>query len=357
MIRRLLPLVVLATLLGSCQKDVIEPSNAQAGYTGYNAAELLRNVTANVMVANLQDLNQQAGTLATAIADLQAAPSAATLTAARQAYLTARLPWESTEAFAFGPVATQGLDEVIDTWPLNQVDLRNVLGSSAALTPAALRTLDGGLQGFHPIEYLLFGADGQKPLAAITTREYQFLSATAQNLHAATGQLLTAWLPTGGNFAAQLATAGPGNARYPSQKAAVQELVNGLISPADELGNSKIERPLAQQSTELEEGRFSDSSKGDFAANLRGIENVYLGRYGTAAPGVGVAALVASRKPSLDTRFRQELSAALAAVAAIPGTFGKAITQNPTAIQAAQAKVRTVQNTLQNEVLPLANAL
>lgn len=343
-------------LLAGCQKEEIDPQNTAVGSPGYNAAALLDNAANNVMVGTFRDLDQKAAALQTDVAALAAAPTPAALAAARQAYRDARAPWEATEAFAFGPVSTLGLDAVIDTWPLNRVDLAALLASTDPLTPASLRPRDGGLQGFHPIEFLLFGNNSNKALSDFTPREYTFLNSSAQNLKAATGQLLQAWLPAGGNFAASLAKAGPGSALYPKQKQAVQELLDGLIGPADELANSKMERPLTQQTTELEEAKFSQNSKAEFLQNLAGIEAVYTGRLGTAS-GTGFSDLVAKRNPSLDARFRQELAAAQQAIAGLPGRFDEAIFRNPAAVRAAQAKVRTVLATLQTDMQPLVDAL
>ena len=63
------------------------------------------------------------------------------------------------------------------------------------------------------------------------------------------------------------------------------------------------------------------------------------------------------RSPALDARFRQELAAAQQAIAGLPGRFDEAIFQNPAAVRAAQAKVRTVLATLQTDMQPLVNAL
>ena len=346
-----------ALLLAGCQKEEIEPQNTAVGSPGYNAAALLENTATTVVLGTYRDVDTQAARLQTAVGALAAAPTPAALAAARQAYRDARAPWEITEAFAFGPVSTQGLDAVIDTWPLNRVDLAALLASTDPLTPASLRPRDGGLQGFHPIEFLLFGSNANKMLGDFTPREYTFLRSSAQNLKAATAQLLQAWQPGGGNFAATLGKAGPGNALYPKQKQAVQELLDGLIAPADELANSKMERPLAQQSTEVEEAKFSQNSKAEFLQNLAGIGAVYTGRLGTAAGGPGFGDLVAKRSPTLDARFRQELAAAQQAIAALPGRFDEAIFQNPAAVRAAQGKVRTVLVTLQADVQPLVDAL
>ena len=343
-------------LLASCQKEEIDPQNSALNSPGYNAAAVLDNAANNVILGTYRDLDAKADGLQTAIAALAAAPTATTLAAARQAYRDTRAPWETTEAFGFGPVSTLGLDGVIDTWPLNRVDLAALLASTDPLSPASLRLRDGGLQGFHPIEFLLFGNDSNKPLAAFTPREYTFLISSAQNLKAATTQLLSAWLPSGGNFATAFGKAGPASLVYPKQKQAVQELLDGMIGPADEVPNSKIEQPLAQQNTDFEEAKFSRNSKAEFLQNLVGIEAIYTGRY-AATSGAGFSDLVVRSNPALDARFRQELAAAQQAISGLPGRFDEAIFQNPAAVRAAQIKVRTVLNTLQTDMQPLVDNL
>ncbi len=347
-------LAALLVLIG-CQKEEIDPQNQPAA--SFNAAPVLASVATNVITATYADLDRQTARLQAATSAFTAAPTAATLAAARQAYRDARQPWEATEAFAFGPVSTQGLDGIIDTWPLDVTGLNALLAGTEPLTASALRQKDGVLQGFHPIEYLFFGTAANKALADFTPREYQYLAATAANLKTATAQLLAAWQPTGGNFAARLATAGPGNTLYASQRAAVQEVLDGVIGAATELPDSKIENPLAAQSTDLEEAKYSQNSKAEFLGNLGGIENVYLGRYGQATAGQGLQAIVQAKNPALDTRFRQELAAAQAAVVAIPGRFDEAITQNPAAVRAAQAKIRVVQATLTGDVQAVVKGL
>ena len=340
----------------SCQKEEIDPQNQPAAT--FNAAPVLANVATNVITATYADLDQQAARLQAAVRALAAAPTPAALAAARQAYRDTRQPWETTEAFAFGPVSTQGLDGVIDTWPLDVTGLDALLASSDSLTANSLRQKSGVLQGFHPIEYLLFGTAANKALADFTPREYLYLTASAVNLKRATGQLLAAWQPTGGNFAARLATAGPGNTFYPSQRRAVQELLDGVVGAATELPDSKIEGPLAAQNTDLEEAKYSQNSKAEFLGNLSGIENIYFGRYGQAAPaGPGLQTLVQAKAPALDARFRQELADAQAAVAAIPGRFDEAIFRNPAAVRAAQAKIRVVQATLTGDVQAVVKGL
>ncbi len=351
--------IALLFFTAACGADVIEPQNAASGYTGYNAAALLANEANTVILSDYQDLDTQALALQNAIQVFVTTPTTTSLEAARTAYRAARAPWEASEAFAFGPVSTQLLDDRIDTWPLNETDLATLLASSVALTPAYLRTLDGGLQGYHPIEFLLFGSTATKQLAAFTPREFQFLTASAQNLHQGTTQLLTAWQTSGGGYANTLATAGPSNTTYASQKAALQELLGGMQGAIDELGNSKIERPVASGSPQYVEARYSDNAKAEFLKNLQGVENIYLGRYGTNGPGngIGLSDLVKLRNPNADTNLKAQFVAAENAIQAIPGTFNQAITQNPQAVRTAQAAVRACQALIDGAVATAVNGL
>ena len=183
------------------------------------------------------------------------------------------------------------------------------------------------------------------------------MAASAINLHQGTTQLLTAWQTPGGGYANTLATAGPGNNTYASQKAALQDLLGGIQGAIDELGNSKIERPVATGDTKYEEARYSGNSKAEFLKNVQGVENIYLGRYGSAGNGIGLSNLVKQRNPNADTDLKAKLVAAENAIQAIPGTFDQAITQNTTAVRNAQAAVRACQVLIDGAVATAVNGL
>ena len=51
------------------------------------------------------------------------------------AWVAARVPWEQSEGFLFGPVDTFGYDPAMDSWPVNRTDLDAVLASGQAFTP------------------------------------------------------------------------------------------------------------------------------------------------------------------------------------------------------------------------------
>ena len=210
----------------------------------------------------------------------------------------ARVPWEQSEAFLFGPVSDDEHDPFLDTWPLNVTDLENIIASSDDI--ATLELADD-VQGFHALEYLLFqDKNGSTDPAAIVAgfaadERRRTYARTVVGLFARhTQELLNSWSSAGDDFVHTLALAGRGSMTYDSQQAAVQELVNGMIGIADELGNVKMGVPLNDQSTAEEESRFSNNSRRDFIDNVRSINNIYEGRFDqTDATSTGVTDFVA----------------------------------------------------------------
>ena len=93
------------------------------------------------------------------------APSDANFQAVCNAWLTAREPWESSEAFLFGPVADYGLDPNMDSWPLDQEAIVGVLQSEDWNSMEWTGDYDEddesieevqSIRGFHTLEFLAF---------------------------------------------------------------------------------------------------------------------------------------------------------------------------------------------------------
>lgn len=99
----------------------------------------------------------------------QANPSDATFANACAAWLAARQPWETSEAFLFGPVSDMGLDPNMDSWPLEVEGIYQLLKSQQwesmkwegdyDESDEAIEATQA-LRGYHTLEYLLF-KDGQ----------------------------------------------------------------------------------------------------------------------------------------------------------------------------------------------------
>ena len=317
----------------------------------FDVTTTLNDFANKVVLATYTNLDNRAGDLLTTVKALEADTTQANLEQAQAAWKATRKPWEQSEAFLFGPVDTQGLDPALDSWPVNRVDLDGVLASEQALTSVSIDALEDTLKGFHTIEYLLFRHGDQRKAADITPRELEYLAATTENLKSKTAQLRNAWDASGENYAAEIANAGTSSTIYKSQKDAMQEMVNGMIVIADEVANGKISDPFNERDTTLLESQFSLNSINDFQDNIRGIQNVYIGKF--TADGQGLNEFVKGVDSELDARFQTEVQIAIDTIGAIPDPFRDSITAQRAAVQAAIDAVSTVQQTLQNDILKL----
>jgi putative iron-regulated protein len=344
-------LAALGLFWASCDKQTT--ITTQVDYSG-----LLTNITNEVIVPTYRDLYLATQSLVVALQTLEQNPTAINLEAARQAWRNTRMPWEQSEGFLFGPVEQQGIDPSLDSWPVNQPDLDNVLSGSQTLNKTYIDQLAGTLKGSHTIEYLLFGIAGNKQLANFTAREYEYLFACAESYNGDAQRLYYGWTTNGVNYGVHLTEAGKaGNLYYPSQKSALQEILNGMITIADEVANGKIQEPYIQQNLTLEESRFSANSKADFANNIRSIQNAYTGKYGINTQGEGIGKVIADKNAELNTRITQQIQTAITAIENIQGTFTYAVNNARPSILTAQTEVRNLLQLLQDDAQQIVNGL
>ena len=89
-----------------------------ASYDG-QLEKIVVNYVDEVVLPTYSQLKERANTLATAVKNLSNNRTDAAFETACQAWLSAREPWERSEAFLFGPVDALGLDPNMDSWPLD----------------------------------------------------------------------------------------------------------------------------------------------------------------------------------------------------------------------------------------------
>lgn len=116
-----------------------------------------------VVVPTYTALSQNNSLLNEAVKTLAANPNNTNFEKACRAWITAREPWETSEAFLFGPVDAMGLDPNMDSWPLDQDNIVQILNSGNFDN---LNWIDGddddtieavqSVRGFHTLEFLLF---------------------------------------------------------------------------------------------------------------------------------------------------------------------------------------------------------
>lgn len=333
--------------------------------------EIIQHVSHNVILATYQDLAQTSATLAAVVEDLEKNPTQENLDKAQAAWRAARIPWESSEAFLFGPVDSLGIDPMIDTWPLNKLDLDRVMASPRELTVEFVRALGTNLQGFHTLEYILFG-NGQtsntRAASTLTKKELEYAKASSVLLAEYTAKLTYAWtnnydpeIPTAPGYINMISQPGDSNHFYSTERAVMEELIQGMMGILDEVANGKMSDPLGANigsaNMALVESPFSWNSLNDFTNNIRSVYSIYTGHY-RQNQGPGVRDLVARVDANLAAKVEQDILNAMQLIQAIRpaggGDFGQAIFQ-PDGRQRTQAAIdalNELRNLMDSEVLP-----
>lgn len=337
-------------ILAACKKE--HDGGDPVSDDGFVTRDVLSGFAANVAQDNYTDLAGSSVVLSDRITAFAVSQSEEDLALCRQQWRDTRSSWERSEALLFGPVATDNIDPRIDTWPVNFTDLEAQLSSGNTFTPEYISGLEDALKGFHPIEYLLFGVNGEKTAAQFTPRELEYAGALATDLAGLTGSLRTSWDPaTAGNYSSAFTSAGNGSIEYATERAAFEELVNAMAGICEEVANGKMAEVLLAQDPLLEESPFAGNSITDFTNNIRGVENVYLGRY--EQDGEGLEDFVRQHDLQLDNTIKQRIAAAIAALGTITVPFGQAITEQPVQVQQAIDAINALAATLNDSLLPL----
>jgi putative iron-regulated protein len=323
--------------------------------------QILRNFVAQVVVPNNRFFAQRASNLSKTIQSFTTAPSAQTLASAQGAWVEARAAWEQTECFGFGPTTSLGYDGALDTWPVNETDVKALIKSGEPLTAGSVGKMKETEKGFHVIEYFLFGQGKSRKPDDLAPRDLQYLQLLGADFAKVATDLAASWHKgVEGNPAYQevFATAGEsGNATYPTVQAGAQEMIQGILDSLDEVANEKLIKPLQERNPKLAESRFSLNTLTDMQSNLQGAKNVYLGSFPDAkTSGKGLSAHVAQVNPALDDAVKQKFKAAAESLRKIPAPFETAILDPKAAdsIKAAQAAINAVHEAIEKDVKPLA---
>jgi uncharacterized iron-regulated protein len=354
-----LALVLLLSACSSGQGNAEETGAA----TGEDFSLMLKDTVNNVIIQTYGDLHERSKDLEACTKTLNEHPTDAQLTACQTAWVKARVPWEQSEGFLFGPVTDQGLDPAMDSWPVDHQQLDALLESDVTLSAETITSnLGGGMKGFHTIEYLLWGMEHDRTASdlAAAPRERSYLSALTEALSKDTEQLQKSWVGTEKQpgYGERFAGAGESDGLYSSALDAVQELIGGMLDIGDEVAFGKIAEPYQARDPNLIESQFSYNSIPDFADNIRSVQNVYLGSRDATVGKNSLSNIVAKYDEALDSRVKTEIEEAIVAITAMGKdgvTFRDAILDSKydKRIENAQSKVAELMDTLNGEVLPL----
>ena len=355
---------LLSALMGT---SFALPSHSEVNASSPATAAAVVENYANLAEAGYQDSLTAALALQEKIKDLIAAPSTATMLAARAAWKAARIPYMQTEVFRFGNSIVDDWEGKVNAWPLDEGLIDYVAGSYGAespenewyaanviantslkiagklvdtsqITPELLsETLQeaGGVEanvatGYHAVEFLLWGQDlnGTKPGAgARPASDYDVKNCTHGNCDrrgqylSVVTQLLTsdlAWMAKqwGKDGAARAALA-----KTP-ETVGLTAIFTGLGSLAyGELAGDRMKLGLLIHDPEEEHDCFSDNTHNSHYYDALGLQNIYLGRYsrldGAVVSGPGAGELVKVKSATTDQRIRSALEITMSKMKAI----------------------------------------
>lgn len=309
--------------------------------------------------AMYEDALSAARDLDKAVDALLAKPSDATLKAAREAWLNARVPYQQTEGFRFGNKIVDEWEGKVNAWPLDEglidyVDTSkygdasdenplfraNLIGSKTVrvgreqvdatkIDVALLQRLHeaGGVEanvatGYHAVEFLLWGQDlngtgpgaGARPAtdfaegAACTggncDRRRAYLAAATDLLVQDLTEMARAWAPKG-EASKALAQGDEGLAT----------ILTGLGSLSyGELAGERMKLGLILHDPEEEHDCFSDNTHNSHWYNQVGMVAIANGRYvrpdGSVIEGPSIMALAAAKAPDAARRLEAAMKEA-----------------------------------------------
>lgn len=371
---KLLILLIVIPIFSACSSILnSEDSDSDNQLTKENIIKTY----ADIVYASYQDSLTTAQTLETAIDTLVATPTDDNLTAAREAWLAARIPYGQTEGYRFydGPIDdTDGPEGQLNAWPLDEVYIDYVDGNSSGgivndtditITKAQLARLNevGGDKnistGYHAIEFLLWGQDlTEGPGAGVRAytdyvtggsgtnsnqdRRGLYLQTVTELLIDDLENLVAEWAPNSdSNYRATLLTM--------DKDEAIAKILRGVGTlSASELSTERMATPLAIQEREEEHSCFSDNTHVDIVQNTLSIKNVLMGSYtrvdGSTIEGASIYAYTKIFYPSLAATLKSQIDNSWEASNEIESPFDQEILGSNAA---GNARVQTAITNLQ----------
>lgn len=263
---------------------------------------------------------QAAAALREAIDTLHAAPEAATLEVARQAWLAARGAYLETEAFLFyaGPAdGPGGPFPRLNGWPVEPAVIDGLLADSAQSLNfralARLNTIEPPVKittGLHVIEYLLWGADGALTAEAFAgetgARRGEYAASLAQLFLNDMTVVATAWAPGSNNYRASVEAM--------DQRNALGRAFNGMtVLLGYEIPLRRIGAGLFPANENFQPSPFSQTSAEDNTHAFEGARAVYF--------DTGLDKLVEATDAELAAKIATEFEAAETALGAMSAPY------------------------------------
>ncbi|MBQ8854464.1 MAG: hypothetical protein IJZ67_09230, partial [Alistipes sp.] len=131
------------------------------------------------------------------------------------------------------------------------------------------------------------------------------------------------------NYGDEMKNAGQAGSLYKTYQEAAEEIIDGCVTIADEVANTKMGAPYRGVNGQADgdrnyiESPYSLNSIVDFVGNIISIENVYEGKGVEGGTHASISGYVKGVNPTLDTKVLTLIAESKTAISAIPEPFAK----------------------------------
>lgn len=354
----LLSLAVLTGLsLSSCKGDSTKTPDDTKQVTK-EKVEILQGFVHKVVIPSYSNLSKHSMELSKRCDELRDSPTQENLQKCVDAWDKARVDWEQTEGFLFGPAKDYNIDPHIDSWPLQKQSLDAILANAdlmkefeeSGVGAAGFPSLGYGVLGFHAVEYVIFRDGKARNIKDVKPGELVFNKVVAKDLAIQSIRLKASWAgmdkiskeekewmgliedtePTR-DYGAELISAGKeGNTKYKTQEEAIVEILQGCSDIVDEVSNTKIVDPVKSGNVLDVESWYSWHSIRDFADNIRSVRHVYYGSMDQSIAEASLAKYIEKKFPARDKAIRENIDKAIKAIEEMPAPFRNHLTVEET---------------------------
>lgn len=322
-------LVSLLVTTFACDESSSD-ATTEDGY-GADFTSTLETYVDNVVLTTYSAMKERAWDLNVATETYAGSPDQDNLDAVCSAWRATRIPWEQSEGFLYGPAALLSLDPSLDSWPLDKSQIDNILSSNQTISMDIIASAN--VHGFHTIEYLIFEDGNPRVYSDLSDKQIEYLRVAVEYLRDDCLKLWSSWNGEDGitgrdlerleelefepsyNFAYQFKNAGKSGSSFVSQDDAIDQIIDGCIDIASEVGSQKIGGPNASGDVLDVESWYSWNSIDDYANNIISIRNSYFGGSGlTSAATNSLSAYVKAKDADLDAQVIAAVNEAYTAI-------------------------------------------
>lgn len=375
-------MITLAALLGACgdNEGPVAPPAIDAAVDSFDRRLVLANIGENIVLPVYESFDARVADLATAIdahcAGLGTADEASLRAAAQDAWKQSMSAWQLAEVMLFGPVSMNegALRDVVYSWPIVSTCAVDQDVNLHRTDPASydISTRLTNRRGLAALEHVLFSDDlghtcpvqvapeGWDALADDDRKAARcsFAQVAVADLAAQAQTLLDAWRPGAGNYLAMFTSA----SAFESAQAGLNVVTDAMFYLDTETKDMKLAEPagiavnvcntMGQPCPNELESPRARHSRENVLANLRGFQMLFLGQGLDGVDREGYDDwLRAVDAAAVADQMSAAITAAIAAVEAIPGSMEEALQSDYQSVADVHAGVKGVTDVLKSQFL------